>query len=79
VNAHALGYVREKCASDVGRAYCVRLHLGIVVRNRVETLHATNAAEVATNVLVTSVCVVYEFARARVRSDVCVLDGLCGI
>ena len=39
--------------------------LGIV--NRVETLHATNAANVATNVLVDSLHVVCEFVRVRVR------------
>ena len=39
--------------------------LGIV--NRVETLHATNATNVATNVLVDSLHVVCEFVRVRVR------------
>ena len=46
------------------------LYLGIVVKNRVETLHATNATNVTTDVLVGSVRVVCEFARVRVR--VCV-------
>ena len=39
--------------------------LGIV--NRVETLHATNATNVATNVLVDSLHIVCEFVRVRVR------------
>jgi hypothetical protein len=39
--------------------------LGIV--NRVETLHATNATNVATNMLVDSLHVVCEFVRVRVR------------
>ena len=62
----AFGCVCDVCIWDVRRAYCMRLHLVIVVGNHVETLHATNAMDVTTNVLVVSVRVVCEFARVWV-------------
>jgi hypothetical protein len=34
---------------------CLRLHLGIVLRNRVDALHATDVTNVATNALVVDV------------------------
>jgi hypothetical protein len=46
------------------QVYTWASQLGIV--NRVETLHATNATNVATNVLVGSLHVVCEFARVWV-------------
>jgi hypothetical protein len=48
----AFGCVCDVCVWDARRAYCMRLHLVIVVRNHVATLHATNAANVTTNTLV---------------------------
>jgi hypothetical protein len=44
--------VCDVCFLDVGRAIFAKLDLGVAVRNHVETLHATNSANVATNALV---------------------------
>jgi hypothetical protein len=65
-----LTYVRVR----MRRTVCATLYLDVVVRNRVETLHATNVMNVAMNTLVTcgTLCMnsrVFECVR-----DVRVLD-----
>ena len=70
----AFGYVCDVCVSDVRRACCVPLYFGIVVENRMETLHATDVVNVARRkwprpcwLTVCALCVNSEFARIRVR------------
>jgi hypothetical protein len=55
--------------------YVFRMRLGIVVRNHVETLHATNVTDVATNAVVgeharcgCGCACVFECVRVRVRA-----------
>jgi hypothetical protein len=71
LNARALfECVRDVCAYDVSHTGFVSLDLdlGIAFRNRVDTLTATNAANVNTNTLVRNVFLACNCMRVRVHT-----------